>query len=165
MNPLQCASKTSFSAKASQFGSQHQNSVQRRQLRGIDVCHQICVAMAQTNGGQPQVTNNFTFAITWVHTIRTSVFYVDKAAVVFTHCLCGMLAQHKQQCTLSALLYILLVNTCTRCMQAAAQQTQEVQPIAHNAESARHWIAAWRSKVAVQLTACNANLDYIPDPR
>lgn len=110
MNPLQCASKTSFSAKASQFASQHQTSVQRRQLRGIDVCHQICVAMAQTNGGQPQVTNNFTFAITWVHTIRTSVFYVDKAAVVFTHCLCGMLAQHKQQCTLSALLYILLVK-------------------------------------------------------
>lgn len=50
-------------------------------------------------------------------------------------------------------------------MQAVAQQTQEAQPNAHNAESARHWIAAWRSKVAVQLSACNANLDYIPDPR
>ena len=73
-----------------------------------------------------------------------------------------MLAQHKTQCTLFALLYSVLVNTCTHCMQAAAQQTQEAQPNAHNAESARHWIAAWRSKVAVQLTACNANLDYTP---
>ena len=120
--------------------------------------------MAQTNGGQPQVTNKITFAISWVHTMWTSVLYVSKAAVVFTHFLCGMLAQHKTQCTLSALLYSVLVNTCTHCMQAAAQQTQEAQPNAHNAESARHWIAAWRSKVAMQLTACNANLDYIPDP-
>ncbi len=164
MIPVQCASKTNFSVKASQVSSQNQNSVQRRQVRGVDVCHQICVAMAQTNGGQPQVTNNLTFAISWVHTIRTSVLHVSDTAVVLTHCLCGMLAQHKAQCTWSALLYSVLVNTCTHCMQAAAQQTQEAQPNAHNAESARHWIAAWRSKVAMQLTACNANLDYIPDP-
>ncbi len=114
--------------------------------------------MAQTNGGQPQVTNKITFAISWVHTMWTSVLYVSKAAVVFTHFLYGMLAQHKTQCTLSALLYSVLVNTRTHCMQAAAQQTQEAQPNAHNAESARHWIAAWRSKVAVQLTAAMPTL-------
>ncbi len=79
MNPLQCASKTNLSVKASQLCSQNQNSVQRRQVRGLDVCHQICVAMAQTDGGQPQVTNNLTFAIPWVHTIQTSVLHVSKA--------------------------------------------------------------------------------------
>ena len=95
MNPVQCATRTNFSVKASQFSSQNQNSVQRRQVRGVDVCHQICVAMAQTNGGQPQVTNKITFAISWVHTMWTSVLYVSKAAVVSTHCLSCMLAQHK----------------------------------------------------------------------
>lgn len=32
-------------------------NLQRRKVRGLDVCHQIFVAMAQTNGGQPQAPN------------------------------------------------------------------------------------------------------------
>ena len=40
-----------------------------------------------------------------------------------------------------------LSDVCSRCMQAAAQQTQEAQPNVHNAETARKWISAWQSKV------------------